>query len=59
MTSTELKKHLIDIAKGTIGAMVTTLALAFLQFLLGHIPEIVKLFATVAGGVAGVKSKII
>lgn len=50
-----LKTHLLDLLKGTVGAMITAACFAGLQYLGAHIPEILQATSTAAGGVAAIK----
>jgi hypothetical protein len=54
----ELRKHILDLLKGALGAAITAGTLALLQYLGAHIPELLQGISMIAAGVAGVKTKI-
>jgi hypothetical protein len=56
MDSNTLRTHLVDLLKGTAGAMLTAACLAALNYLGAHIPELLQAATTAAGGVVAVKT---
>jgi hypothetical protein len=54
--SPEYWKHIEDILKGMFGAACTAFALAALNYLGAHIPDLLQLVTMAVGGVAGVKN---
>lgn len=49
------RTHMIDLLKGTAGAMLTAACLAALQYLGAHIPDVIQVLTTAGGGVAAIK----
>lgn len=44
-----------DCAKGVIGAIFATLALALLQYIGAHVPDILQFLSKIAGAIGAVK----
>lgn len=53
----KLRKELLDLLKGALGAALMTGCMAALQYLGTHIPEVLQALSTVAAATIGVKTK--
>lgn len=55
MNTSTVWDHVLDILKGTLGAMLTAACLAGLNYLGAHIPDLINAISSIAGGVAAIK----